>query len=211
MKTYFIGFSIVWTWMLAVWLCTEPLDMIYWVSVHRTKVGDDFFAIVTHGGEGIAYILAIVVLLFVRFRYALMVPLIGISSLGLSAALKDLFVAPRPYHVLMTSNRLDWVQFPDGYAPIQSAQSSFPSGHTLSAFALLGFLAFVLSPRWLKIACLVLATLVGISRVYLVCHFPADVCAGAMLGTLLAIMFWLVQSSFARDEKLWWNKRLSLS
>jgi membrane-associated phospholipid phosphatase len=61
---------------------------------------------------------------------------------------------------------------------------SFPSGDVSSAFAI----ACVLSayvPR-LRIAAIVIACLVGLSRVYFGCHYFSDVVAGALLGTLTA-------------------------
>ena len=62
--------------------------------------------------------------------------------------------------------------------------SSFPSGHTSSSFAC----AFVLSrlaPR-LTVPLFVLATLIGVSRIYVGVHYPLDVLAGAVLGILVA-------------------------
>lgn len=59
---------------------------------------------------------------------------------------------------------------------------SFPSGHSVTAFAL----AFVLSRAYPRYAFLFygLASLVALSRVYLAKHFPSDVVAGAAIGIL---------------------------
>ena len=64
---------------------------------------------------------------------------------------------------------------------------SFPSGHSVTAFAL----AFVLSRAYPRYACLFygLAGLVALSRVYLAKHFPSDVVAGAAIGILAG---WIV-------------------
>ncbi len=67
---------------------------------------------------------------------------------------------------------------------------SFPSGHASGSFCVAAFLAVAspVSPRQrigLVAACAVLATLVGVSRVYLGAHFPSDVVAGALLGASL--------------------------
>jgi len=61
--------------------------------------------------------------------------------------------------------------------------SSFPAGHAATAFAgavLLSLLAPRLAPAFL-----VLATLIGLSRIYDGVHYPTDVLAGAALGALV--------------------------
>jgi undecaprenyl-diphosphatase len=57
---------------------------------------------------------------------------------------------------------------------------SFPSGHAATAFATATVIA-LLHPR-LRVPAFALATLVGLSRVYLGVHFFFDVLAGAALG-----------------------------
>ncbi|MCU1244837.1 MAG: phosphoesterase [Acidobacteria bacterium] len=71
----------------------------------------------------------------------------------------------------------------------RSAATSFPSGHTIGAFALGGVLLFA-SRSWpLRIAALLLAAAIGLSRVLAFRHWPSDVVASAALGLLAA---WVV-------------------
>lgn len=63
---------------------------------------------------------------------------------------------------------------------------SFPSGHTSTAFAAAVVVAS-LHPR-LRWPVLVLAGLVGLSRVYLGVHFTLDVVAGAALGLSVGLL-----------------------
>jgi membrane-associated phospholipid phosphatase len=58
--------------------------------------------------------------------------------------------------------------------------SSFPSGHTASAFAFASGAGA--TERRLRLPLLALATLVGYSRVHTGVHYPADVVAGAAIG-----------------------------
>lgn len=66
---------------------------------------------------------------------------------------------------------------------------SMPSGHTLTAFAILTAFYFALEVhkrnayRWLFVA----ATLAGLARIAVGAHWPADVCAGAAIGLFSGI------------------------
>lgn len=65
---------------------------------------------------------------------------------------------------------------------------AFPSGHTSRAFAVAGFLLVRIS--WRPAAPMaVLASLIGLSRIYLGVHWPTDVIAGAGLGVVLGVLF----------------------
>ncbi|HWG83834.1 MAG TPA: phosphatase PAP2 family protein [Deinococcales bacterium] len=63
--------------------------------------------------------------------------------------------------------------------------TSFPSGHATRAFAL-AVAAALLWPRW-RWPLLLAAAWVGFSRAYIGAHWPLDVLAGAVLGTLIAL------------------------
>ncbi|WP_202523320.1 MULTISPECIES: phosphatase PAP2 family protein [Kitasatospora] len=75
--------------------------------------------------------------------------------------------------------------------------ASFPSGHTASAFAFAAGVASVLP--WAAAPLGLLATSVGYSRVHTGVHYPGDVIAGALLGT--------VAGSVVAGVDEWWPGR----
>ena len=62
---------------------------------------------------------------------------------------------------------------------------SFPSGHTTQAFALASVIAEHYDEQWIDITSYGIATLVGLARVEQEAHFPSDVVAGAVIGTVV--------------------------
>ena len=84
---------------------------------------------------------------------------------------------------LRPSNLPDAIVAPDE----RIFHNSFPSGHTTTAFAL-AFWVFLLTRgtryRLWGYGALVLAGLVGLSRIYRGVHYPSDVLAGALIGVL---------------------------
>ncbi len=63
---------------------------------------------------------------------------------------------------------------------------SFPSGHTIACFE--ASVAIMLSNKKLGIPALIIAVLVAFSRMYLYVHYPTDVIASVILGSLFAVI-----------------------
>ena len=72
------------------------------------------------------------------------------------------------------------------YHYARGAANSFPSGHTVGAFALAGVLFFASKNLPLRIVVIALATAVGLSRIFAFRHWASDVVASAALGVLAA-------------------------
>ena len=82
----------------------------------------------------------------------------------------------------------------------RSADPSFPSDHATAAFALaVGIFIYHRRAGWLM---LVMATLVSLSRVVVGTHYPSDILGGALLGSLVAGLIYLIPAVRSRVEAL---------
>ena len=76
---------------------------------------------------------------------------------------------------------------------------SFPSGHTIATFE--AATAIFLNHKKLGTVCLVLASVIAFSRLYLYIHYPTDVFTSIVLGVALAILAtWVVGKVMAAIE-----------
>ena len=82
---------------------------------------------------------------------------------------------------------------PAHYAP--GSSTSFPSGHTVGAFALAGVLVFGSRNAGLRVIAFVLAAAVGLSRVLAFRHWMSDVVASAVIGLVMA---WVATTAVLR-------------
>ena len=65
---------------------------------------------------------------------------------------------------------------------------SFPSGHTVVAFEFLAVIVMMPVKKRYKVIAGVMAFMMAFSRLYLYVHFPSDVLAGMLLGSLFGVM-----------------------
>ena len=138
----------------------------------------NLFVIASWLGDGVAWYL-LVLLIPVCYgaaglKPALLMAAAGIVGVGLYKLLKLRLVRERPY-ITVAGIRA-------GTAPLD--RYSFPSGHTPHAvsFTLIATACFP-ALGWVLVP---FASLVAASRVVLGLHYPTDVLAGALIGTVLA-------------------------
>jgi len=184
-------------------------SLLLYFSEHRHPLIDLFFKYGTKIGEEPTYLLLLLISLFIRFRYALLIPLLGGLITIVSFLSKSFFQHPRPSAYYRELGQLESITTVEGVSLLGSL-TSFPSGHTMSGFALFTFVALVF-PRKKMVGLLffLLALIVGISRIYLVQHFLKDVYLGAIMGTGIGVLLYLWQASFPFDNSKWWNKRIN--
>ena len=78
----------------------------------------------------------------------------------------------------------------------------------MTIFCAAFLLSIVLRNRVLAILLLMVALLVGYSRIYLLQHFLMDVAGGALIGTGSAYAMWLIFSRMKKPE--WMSRKIRL-
>ncbi|MDC0231282.1 phosphatase PAP2 family protein [Aureispira] len=191
---YITGFLLLWSFAcLLLFGVVEKGDVILFFADNRTEFRNFFFVFWTYFGEGYVYVIAGFVLVFVAYSKCLAIAINAVLVLGVSGVLKQFFEHERPvryFNDLLKQpdlpNYIPDVVLHDGWT------TSFPSGHTISAFAFYTLLALFIRNKGLKFLCLVIAIFVAVSRMYLVQHFLKDVTSGMLTGFLIALLvYWL--------------------
>lgn len=169
-------------------------DFVWFFNDRRSHFADWLFVYGTKLGEPIGFILAALGLLFIRLRYTLALPLVGFSVSLVSFPLKRFFHHDRPLAFFEDAGLEDFLLFVEG-VKVHSGPSSFPSGHTMAGFALFTFVALcVPAKKWGGTLFMLLALIVGLSRIYLTQHFFKDVYLGGAIGVLLGVFWYYLQA-----------------
>lgn len=157
------------------------MALLRWLEGLRTPVGDAFFSAVTLLGEETFFtVVGLIIFWCVNKKWGLRFLLGGLLGSVLNQILKALFIVPRP-----------WVLDPS-FTIVESAREaatgySFPSGHTQSGVTVFGMLALWSKKCAAVIVCVIMALLVGLSRMYLGVHTPWDVGVSMCTGVLTVL------------------------
>lgn len=120
-----------------------------------------------------------------RIVFYKMVAVMIVASL-MSFTLKSLIPRTRPF-----------VTYPDIVKLSEAGNSSFPSGHTLEAFAVVVAFSILVPKRKLFIPLFFWASVVAYSRIALGVHYPSDVLAGMIIGSFIGwLVPWLINKFF---------------
>lgn len=118
-------------------------------------------------------------------RVAILLPICILLTDRISAGLlKDLIGRPRP---CCQHDIYPWIRLIDGCR----SSHSMPSSHATNMFGVATLLTLYYR-KWWPIF-FTIAALVSYTRIYLGLHFPTDILAGAVLGSLLA---WALNSAW---------------
>lgn len=175
----------------------EKGELILFFSEHRSVFWNYFFRYFTLLGEAGVYLVGVLVFLFIQYRRAICFPILGILVSVVSYFSKIYFSHPRPALFFTRLGVLDAIPLVPNVL-LNGGNSSFPSGHTMSAFAIYTFISLSSSRVSIQFLFFVIALLVGFSRIYLVQHFFEDVYVGAIIGTFLGWVVFQVQARFSQ-------------
>lgn len=149
-------------------------------SVRNPILNSVVIFITSLGNGGLLWIAATILLLIPKKtrKIGLMSAVALLGSLIINNnIIKNIVKRPRPF-----------VTFTDLQIIIPTpSEYSFPSGHTASSFAAASVFYRHL-PKQLGIPSVVLAGLIGFSRLYVGVHYPTDVIAGVLMGILLSYL-----------------------
>ena len=169
------------------------MEFLYLLEKIRVPILNKIMLAITLLGEETAFLaVGLIVFWCVGKRQGYYLMSVGLAGTAASQFLKIICRVPRP-----------WVR-DSSFMILEEAKEaaagySFPSGHTQTAVGTFGSVATITRKKWLAAICIVLAVLVGFSRMYIGVHTPADVLAGALISVILIAVFHVLVSG-KRDK-----------
>ena len=178
----------------ALWLNTffAGFDQSITLAVHKLYeaaggILTPFMELISFlGKDGIILVLlSLMLMLFKKTRRFGTAMLFGVAigELFTNCFLKIVVARPRPY---ADENGFFYPLWQMMGQHVES-DKSFPSGHTTAAFATM-VPVFLVGNKKVSWTALIFAFLMGLSRIYLVVHFPSDVLGGLIVGTIAGIL-----------------------
>ena len=199
-----IPYLVIFLLCLLIKLFFSRDTIFFTVNSFHWALTDRIAPFLTDLGEG--YTTVIIATFWALFNYRkafLLATSWGVTSL-LAQILKPIFHAPRP--AVYFHDQLNRIHFVPGVAIL--SLNSFPSGHTVTAFSTAVVFTYLSKNKSPGPLFLLLAMLIGFSRMYLSEHFFEDVMTGSVLGVFITVFWlaWLDGTKFIHTEG--WNRGL---
>ena len=206
---FLLPFAILWLAVGGIQLVYSQSSIIISINDLWTPAADFLFRYGTHLGAGAFVVVVALLILLYSYRSALLVVLsYALSGIIVQVCKHFLFTdIHRPWYIM--AKVAPWLHKVEGVRMYEN--SSFPSGHTTSAFALFAMLAFMSREPWKKALYLLPAVMVAYSRMYLLQHFLIDVCVGSLLGVMSSILLYYYIEEYWKAHPRNWHQRGLLS
>ena len=151
----------------------------------------EFLSIIGDNGY-FGFAIAIALMLFPKTRKwgAAVFLSILVGAIFTNLSIKNIVARPRPYASDVEAFK-EWWAFAGAHL---ESEFSFPSGHTTAAVAsmLAVCLCLFKKCKWIIAPATFYAVIMGFSRNYLVVHYPTDVIAGFIVGSIAAVIAFLL-------------------
>lgn len=194
-RIFFAGYFLFLLYFSSLLFFFSKADGFLLLNNYHNKAADWFFDIYTNVGDGLFSVAVFIILLLAGRKLLAIEVLLAYSLSGIvSQICKRFFATPRPKTFLLQHH----IDYAYSNSIELAGNTSFPSGHTISAFALAAILSLNAKNKWMGLWYLIAAILVGYSRIYLGVHFPEDVLGGSVIGVITAL---LIRHFFAQYYK----------
>jgi membrane-associated phospholipid phosphatase len=200
LRFFFIPYLILIAACLIIKLTFTREEIYFYINTRNWAWGDTLAPYITDIGEGLTTLILAAVIALFSYRKAVILIGAYLTSSVLAQVLKFAFAAPRPK--LYFQDQLARIHFVAGTN--QLSLHSFPSGHTVTAFSTAIVLTYWCKNKIWGLPLLVLAVLVGYSRMYLSQHFFEDVTAGSVIGVLVTVIWiWWIENGGYLKSPAW--------
>lgn len=204
LSVYVVAYLILLSTILGMLYVYPKLELHLMLNSHHTGVQDTFFPYFSILAEGPLYILALLPMLWKKFRLTLFFALCELSAGTILQVLKHIISHPRPVSA--------FEEYSDAVLPVVQGvdlhhSNSFPSGHASTFFVFCTCCVLLLAYRYgqkvrqnsqescilpcvLALLLVAFAALGAYSRIYLSQHFLSDVCVGSIIGVVTPLLMY---------------------
>ena len=157
------------------------MDVLYFLESIRIPVLNECMLLITKLGEETAFLVAALIVFWCVDKYkGYYLMAVGFIGTMANQLLKLMCRVPRPWVLDENFTILE-------QAREAAAGYSFPSGHSQTAVGTFGGISYTVKNKWVRGACIGIAILVPLSRMYIGVHTPADVLVGSGMALILVL------------------------
>ena len=196
-KYFLYPYLVLMLFLSVILLVYTKTDIHLYINQFHTPFFDVFFKHYTKLGDGIVVGIFIFILLFIKYRYAIIASISGVFAIIVVQSFKKYLIpdVDRPWRFFKGVHELYFV--PD---VVSHTSHSFPSGHTTTGFLIFFIFALIVKNKMLKFLFLIFAVLIGYSRIYLSQHFLNDVYFASIFSILISFFTYLWVSKWKNPK-----------